>query len=351
MEKRWIKIAGHRIGPGEPCFIVAEAGVNHNGSLEIAKKMVDVAVQSGANAVKFQAYRTTSLVLPSAQKAEYQRMNGDASETQHEMLRQLELSESDLEALQSYCKAKDILFMASVFDWESADFLKQLNVDVIKIPSGEITNLPLLANVAEFGIPLIVSTGMASLGDIETALKTIRQAGNSQYALLHCVSNYPTNPAEVNLRAMQTLASAFLAPVGFSDHTIGIEVTIAAVALGAAIIEKHFTLDRQMTGPDHRASLEPDELKAMVQAIRTVESALGDGRKEPTADEMQTARAARKSLVTASFIPAGTVLTLAHLTAKRPGTGLPPSFLPFILGRRLKADTPAEELLTLDMLA
>jgi len=240
--------------------------------------------------------------------------------------------------------------MSTPFDEESADFLADLGVAVFKIPSGEITNLPFLRHVACRGKPMIVSTGMSYLGEVETAVRTIEEAGNYDFVLLHCVSNYPADPADVNLRAMQTMATAFGVPVGYSDHTLGIEVAIAAVALGACVIEKHFTLDRSLPGPDHRASLEPDELAVLVRGIRTVEAALGQGRKEPAASEANTAAVARRSLVAARDIPAGTVLTEEMLAIKRPGTGLPPAMLGHTLGRRTRVNMPAGTIIDLGML-
>jgi sialic acid synthase SpsE len=266
------------------------------------------------------------------------------------MVKRLELSFEAFRELYDYCQTKGILFISTPFDEDSADFLIDLDVAVLKIPSGEITNLPFLTHVARKGKPLIVSTGMSSLGEVETAVRTIEATGNHNFALLHCVSNYPAIPADVNLRAMHTMSTAFGVPVGYSDHTLGIEVSLAAVALNACVIEKHFTLDCTLPGPDHKASLKPDELAALVRGIRTVEAALGHGRKEPAASEASTAAVARKSLVAARDIPAGTILTEELIAIKRPGTGLPPAMREYLVGRAARVKVPAGSLLTLEML-
>lgn len=342
-------IAGRRVGPGEPCFIIAEAGVNHDGSVETAHLLVDAAARAGADAVKFQTFKADLLATSDAPKAEYQARTTDASETHFEMLRRLELSADAHRELMSHCDEKGLLFMSSPFDEASADLLSELEVAVFKIPSGEITNLPLLARVAKKGKPMIVSTGMATLGEVETAVRTINDADNEDIILLHCVSNYPADPADVNLRAMATMAASFGLPVGFSDHTMGIEIPIAAVALGACVVEKHFTLDRDTPGPDHVASLEPDELIAMVRGIRIAELALGDGQKVPAASEADTAAVARKSLVAAREIPAGATITEDMVAIKRPGTGLPPAMRPHVIGRVARDRVPAGALLTQDI--
>jgi N-acetylneuraminate synthase len=309
-----------------------------------------MAAKSRVDAVKFQSFKTENLVTPDAPKAEYQKRTTDPADTHFEMLRRLELSPDAHRELMGYCREMGILFMSSAFDEESADLLSDLGVSIYKIPSGEITNLPLLDRIARKGKPMIVSTGMADLGEVEQAVRTIHEAGNRDIVLLQCVSNYPADPADVNLRAMHTMAAAFNVPVGFSDHTMGIEVPLAAVALGASVIEKHFTLDRTLPGPDHVASVEPDELTSMVKGIRKVESALGHGRKEPAASEANTASVARKSLVAAHHIAAGTTLTEDLIAIKRPGTGLPPAMRPHLAGRRVREDVQAGALLTLEML-
>jgi len=263
------KIGDKLIGEEEPCFIIAEAGVNHNGSIELAKKLIDAAKDAGADAVKFQTFKTENVVVKDAQKAEYQKeTTGEGS--QYEMIKKLELTEEDFRELADYAKEKDIMFLSSPFDKESVDLLNELDVPAFKVGSGEITNLPLLRYIAKKEKPIILSTGMSTLGEIEEALDVIRSEGVEDIILLHCVSNYPARIEDVNLRALGTLKQAFKLPVGFSDHTLGITAPIAAVALGACVIEKHFTLDRNLPGPDHKASLEPEELKEMAKAIREV---------------------------------------------------------------------------------
>lgn len=346
-----IDIAGRKVGAGQPCFIIAEAGVNHNGEIEMARRLIDVAVRAGADAVKFQTFKAERLVTPDAPKAEYQSRTTDPGETHFDMIRRLELPRQMHLELMDHCREQGILFLSSPFDEESADLLDDLGVAAFKIPSGEITNLPFLAHVASLGKPMIVSTGMSHLGEVEAAVRTIVAASNNDYVILHCVSNYPADPADVNLRAMHTMAAAFGAPVGYSDHTLGVEIPIAAVALGARVIEKHFTLDRNLPGPDHLASLEPEELAAMVRGIRTVEASLGHGRKVPAASEANTAAVARKSLVAAQDIPPGTTLTEEMVAVKRPGTGLPPAMRPYIVGRSARTTIEAGALLRLEMLA
>ena len=347
----YIKIARRKISHRHPCFVIAEAGVNHNGDVELAKRLVDVATEAGADAVKFQTFKAERVVSATAPKAEYQLQTTDAAESQLDMLRRLELSPEAHRELQAYCQERGVLFMSTPFDEESADLLDELGVPVFKIGSGEITNCPFLEYVARKGKPIILSTGMSYLSEVDEAVRVIHDAGCDQLVLLHCISNYPADPADANLRAMQTMAIAFGVPVGYSDHTLGTEVAIVAVALGACVIEKHFTLDRSLPGPDHRASLEPDELTALVQGIRTVEAALGHERKEPAASEADTAAVARRSLVAAKDISAGTKLTEELIAIKRPGTGLPPSMRPYLIGHTVRMTIPAGALLTLEMLA
>ena len=351
MATKTVDIAGRKVGVGQPCFVIAEAGVNHNGSLEMARQLIDVAVRAGAEAVKFQTFKAERLVASHAPKAEYQTHTTDPGESHVEMLRNLELSREMHLELMDYCRESGIMFVSSPFEEGSADLLNELDVPAFKIPSGEITNLAFLAHVASMGKPMIVSSGMSHIGEVEAALHAIEAAGNSQYVVLHCVSNYPADPADVNLRAMHTMATAFNVPVGYSDHTLGIEIPIAAVALGACVIEKHFTLDRNLTGPDHRASLEPDEFVAMVQGIRIVEAALGHGRKEPAPSEANTASVARKSLVAARDIPAGATRTEDMIAAMRPGTGLPPAMQRYVVGRTTKAAIEAGGLIDFELLA
>ena len=341
-----IEIDGRAIGAGARCFIIAEAGVNHNGDVETAKRLVDVAVESGSDAVKFQTFSVDLLVAPDAPKAEYQRVTTGGEESQAEMIRKLELPDAAFRELEAYCEERGIIFLSSPFDHASVDLLDEIGVSAFKVPSGEIVNLPLLRHIAQKGKPVILSTGMSYLGEVERAIRTVREAGNEQLVVLHCISNYPTDASDVNLRAMETMSRAFGVRVGFSDHTLGINVPLAAVALGACLIEKHFTLDRNMAGPDHRASLEPEELKAMVQGIRTVEQALGDGIKEPAESEFNTRQVARRSIYLRTAADAGTVLREEDLVALRPTGGIPPDQFDFVIGRRLRRSLPAGTLLT-----
>jgi len=343
-----LQIGDRQVGPGRPCFIIAEAGVNHNGEKELAHRLIDAAVTAGADAVKFQTYKAELVMTPDAPKAAYQKDATGSAESQLEMVKRLEFPLEVFRDLKQYAESRGIMFLSTPFDYESADYLDSLGVPAIKVPSGEITNHPFLAHLSRKGKPLIVSTGMSTLEEVDEAICVLRDAGDPPIVLLHCVSNYPAAPADVNLRAMQTMAKAFQVRVGYSDHVLGNEVAFAAVAMGACVVEKHFTLDRNLPGPDHRASLEPDELAALVQGIRMVEKALGDGCKRPAAGEADTAAAARKSLVAARDILAGTVLSLDMIAVKRPGTGLPPSMLDFVLGRKLRRDVAKDSLLTLD---
>ena len=344
-----INIAGRMVGLSRPCFIIAEIGVNHDGEMKKACQLVDVAVEAGADAVKFQTFVASRLASSIAPKADYQMETTSREESQVEMLRRLELSPQDHRELIGYCRQKNILFMSTPFDEDSADLLDELKVSVFKVPSGEITNLSFLDHVARKGKPMIVSTGMATLGEVESAVRAVEHAGNEQIVLLHCVSSYPACERDVNLRAMQTMADAFRVPVGYSDHTLGIEVALGAVALGACVIEKHVTLDRTLSGPDHRCSLDPEEFSVLVRGIRKVEKALGDGIKKPVPMEMAVAAVARKSLVAAKTISAGTMLTGDMLALRRPGTGLPPSMRSQLVGRRAKRGISEGALLTLDM--
>jgi N-acetylneuraminate synthase len=344
-----IAVGSQDVGPGMPCFIIAEAGVNHNGDPETACRLVDAAVSAGADAVKFQTFRADRMTSWAASKADYQKKTTDVDETQLEMLHRLELSPQAHRELQAYCAKRGIVFISTPFDEESVDLLDSMDVPLFKVGSGEITNWPLLRYIARKGRPIILSTGMSYLAEVDEAVREIEGAGCSDLVLLHCVSNYPADPSNVNLRAMKAMATSWNLPIGYSDHTPGIEVAIAAVAMGACVIEKHFTLDRTLPGPDHRASLEPDELERMVTAIRMIEVALGDGRKRPALSEAETAQVARKSLVAACDIPAGRPLAEGNVAIKRPGTGLPPSMLRYVLGRTAREDIPAGTLITLEM--
>lgn len=337
--------------PADNVFVIAEAGVNHNGSLDLARQLVVAAKEAGADAVKFQTFRAEALVVRSAGKAAYQYRTTDAAESQFDMLKRLELDARAHTDLMAHCRDVGIAFLSSPFDEASADLLRVLGVPRFKLGSGELTNLPLLAHVAAMGKPIIMSTGMATLTEVETALRTFRKHGATDVSLLHCVTEYPCPSEQVNLRAMLTLRTAFDVPVGYSDHTEGIEIAIAAVAMGACIIEKHFTLDRRMEGPDHKASVEPEEFGRMVRAIRQVGRALGDGIKRPAPCEMPNIVVARKSVVAARAIPAGKVVTRDDLTVKRPGHGVAPGDMDKVIGRRAARDLVPDEVITWDMLS
>lgn len=327
-------------------FIIAEAGVNHNGSIELAKKLIDKAVWTGVDAVKFQTFTADKLTSKSAKKADYQ--NKTTSEkSQYEMLKKLELKTKDFEILKTYCEQKGIKFMSSPFDLDSVDLLNKIGLDIWKIPSGEITNYPYLKKIAELKQEIIMSTGMANLSEIEKALDLLKENGAEDITVLHCNTEYPTPMEDVNLKAMLTIKEAFKVDVGYSDHTKGVEVPTAAVALGAEVIEKHFTLDNSMEGPDHRASLEPEELKKMVDAIRNVENALGDGIKKPSISESKNKDIARKSIVAAEDIKKGELFTEDNLTIKRPGDGINPMQWPNILGKKAKRKFAFDELIEL----
>ncbi len=328
-------------------FIIAEAGVNHNGSMETARRMIDAACEAGVDAIKFQTFRSEKLVSRTAQKADYQKRNTHSDDSQLSMLKKLELRFDQFAELKRYCDEKGVLFLSTPFDFDSIAFLDTLALPVFKIPSGEITNLPYLQAVAETHRDVILSTGMAELAEVEAALSALRRYGAGDIALLHCTTEYPTPMREVNLRAMETLRKAFSLPVGYSDHTAGIEVSVAAAALGACILEKHFTLDRNMEGPDHKASLEPDELAALVRSVRNVEAALGDGDKKPTPSEARNRPVARKSIVAACDIRAGETFTAENLTVKRPGSGISPMRWYEVLGQTAPRDFAADELIEL----
>ena len=330
-------------------LIIAEAGVNHNGDIELAKRLIDVAADAGADLVKFQTFSAERLTTQSAPKAYYQNQTTDSAESQYLMLKQLELSMEMHEVLISHCQQRNIGFFSTGFDIQSLDYLALLGPERFKIPSGEITNLPYLRHVGGYGKPVILSTGMATLSEIEAALEVLEAAGTPrrQITVLHCNTEYPTPMQDVNLRAMCSIRDAFGVAVGYSDHTAGIEVPIAAVALGATVIEKHLTLDRNLPGPDHKASLEPYEFAAMVRAIRNIEQAMGDGIKRPSPSEAKNKPIARKSLVAAMPIHAGEQFTAENVTAKRPGTGISPMRWDEVIGRVAGRDFAADELITL----
>ncbi len=327
------------------CYIIAEAGVNHNGSAELAHRMIEIAAHCGADAVKFQTFVAAELATSDAPKARYQLETTDTAQSQQDMLRSLELTESDYLSLAKAAEKAGIEFLSTPFDRESADLLNRVGMKRFKIPSGELVNLPLLRHVGSLGKPVILSTGMSYIGEVELAVRTLEDAGASEITILHCTSCYPTAPQDCNLNAMKTLHAVTGCPVGYSDHTVGLEIPCAAVALGATVIEKHFTLDRTMPGPDHRASIEPDELRVLVRSIRSIEASLGDGIKRPTQAELNTREIARRSLVAAHDLESGTVIAADHLTAKRPGTGISPVELDRVIGRKLIADVEADELL------
>lgn len=342
----FIEIAGRRIGRGAPCFVIAEAGVNHNGDLALAEALVDAASAAGADAVKFQTFRADRVASSTAEKADYQRRTTDAGESQQAMLRALELDEPSLRRLAARARSRGILFLSTPFDAESADLLHALQMPAFKIASGEVTNLLFLRHVAAFGKPVMLSTGMAYLGEVAVAVQALRDAGCSDLVLLHCVTDYPAKPADANLAAMATMREAFGVPVGFSDHTAGTSVAVAAAALGACVIEKHFTTDRALPGPDHAASLEPGELSALVAAIRDAEAAIGSAVKQPVQVEQPMRGLVRRSLALARTVAEGAELGAADLTALRPAGGIEPSMLDAVVGRRARRTIEAGEILT-----
>ncbi|WP_041960227.1 N-acetylneuraminate synthase [Sulfurospirillum arsenophilum] len=327
-------------------FIIAEAGVNHNGSLELAKKLIDVACVAGADAVKFQTFKADRLVSKRAQKAEYQKQTTDGAESQYDMIKKLELDLDTHKKLIAYCNQKNIMFLSTPFDHDSIDLLDSLGIEIFKIPSGEITNLPYLRAIGKLQKKIILSTGMADIGEIEDALDVLINAGTKKehITILHANTEYPTPMEDVNLLAMQTIAQAFKVDIGYSDHTNGIEVPIAAVAMGASIIEKHFTLDKTMEGPDHKASLDPDELESMIKAIRNIEIALGNGLKKPSKSEIKNMPIARKSIITCKAIVKGERFCEENITIKRPGDGLSPMRWDEIIGTIATRDYAEDEL-------
>lgn len=326
-------------------LIIAEAGVNHNGSLELAYRLVDKAKAAGADIVKFQTAKAESVVSRYAEKAEYQKKSTGNFGSQLDMIKKLLLTYEEFVQLKAYCDQKKIVFLSAPFDLDSIEFLYKLGCSVWKVPSGEITNYPYLVKIARTAIPVILSTGMAALDEIEDAVRLLKENGCQDISLLHCITEYPAPVEDVNLRAMLTLKEKFGVPVGYSDHTLGTEISIAAVAMGAEIIEKHFTLDRRMDGPDHKASLEPDELAAMVRAVRNVEMAFGDGKKEPAASERKNITAARKSIVAKKDIPIGETITEMNITTKRPGNGISPMKWNEVLGKKAKRNFLEDELI------
>lgn len=328
-------------------YIIAEAGVNHNGNIELARKMVDEAKDAGADCIKFQTFVAENIVTKRADKAEYQKQGTNANESQLDMLEKLELSFDEFVELNEYCKEKDIEFLSTAFDFDSIDFLGSLDMKRWKIPSGDITNLPYLIKIARFGKPVLLSTGMSTMEEVRAAVSALKENGSADITILHCTTEYPTPFGDVNLKAMNAIQAEFGIPVGYSDHTKGIEIAIAAVALGATVIEKHFTLDRNMEGPDHKASLEPNELKAMVSAIRNVEVAIGNGVKKPAESEIKNLEIARKSIIAKRNIKKGERFTEENLTIKRPGNGISPMKWFEVIGQVASRDFEEDELIEL----
>ena len=331
-------------------LIIAEAGVNHNGNFEIAKKLVDEAVKAGADIVKFQTCKAENVISRYADKAEYQKVTTGEADSQLEMVRKLMLTYEEYGELKKYCDEKGITFLSTAFDLPSVDYLHSIGMKLWKIPSGEITNLPLLIKIAKLHEPIIMSTGMSELSEVADAVKVLKDNGATDITLLHCTTEYPAPYADVNLKAMETMKEAFGLPVGYSDHTKGIEIPIAAVARGACVIEKHFTLDRNMEGPDHKASIEPAELTQMVSSIRNVEVAIGDGVKKVSASEMKNKDIARKSIIAKTAIKKGDVFSKENITTKRPGSGINPMKWFNLLGKTAKHDYEEDYLIESDEL-
>jgi N-acetylneuraminate synthase/N,N'-diacetyllegionaminate synthase len=344
-----VEIAGRLVGEGKPCFIIAEAGVNHNGDVELGKKLIDAAKSSGADAVKFQAFRAERLATRSARKANYQRTAQD-DDSQFEMLRRLELSGGDFKELADHSRRRGIIFLSSCFDPESADLLEKLDIAAYKMGSGELTNLPLLRYVASKGRPMILSSGMSTMEEVAEALEAVREGGCDHIVLLHCISSYPAKAEDVNLRVIRALSEHFKVHVGFSDHTLSLVIPAAAVTLGAVMVEKHFTLDHSLSGPDHGMSLEPKEFRGMVANIREVEEALGDGVKRVREAERQVRAVSRRSVVAAVDIPAGTRITSEMLDIKRPGIGIEPKRIGEVVGKKAKRLIGRDELISWEAL-
>ncbi|MFH1617153.1 MAG: N-acetylneuraminate synthase [Candidatus Margulisiibacteriota bacterium] len=345
------KIFSRLFDEEQPVFVIAEAGVNHNGSLELAKKLVDAAKSVGADAVKFQTFCAEEMVCKNARKADYQKKNDLKNETQFEMLKKLELKPIDFKLLAQYCAKKRLAFLSSPFDHKSVDLLESLKMPVYKIASGEITNFPLLEYIGKKRKPVILSTGMATLKEIRDAVALLKRTGTKKIALLHCITSYPARDEVLNLKAIQTLKKKFALPVGFSDHSQGTVAAAAAVALGAGVIEKHFTLDNFMPGPDHRASLDPQAMTKMVKNIRTIEKALGDGKKIPSSEEKVIKKLARKSLVASKNIARGEKISLAMVTSKRPQGGISPVYYKKVVGRRARQDISKDSIIHWKMLS
>lgn len=335
-----VRIGRHMVGPGQPCFIIAEAGVNHNGILSLALRLTEASADCGADAVKYQTFSTDQVIVPDAPKATYQRSTTSTAESQYEMLEKLALGREAFRRIRDHADHVGITFLSTPPDPSDVDFLVKLGVPALKVASMDIVNYPLLQHVGQQGLPVILSTGMADIGEIEKGITTLQQAGCRQLVLLHCITNYPIRDDEANLRVMETLSKTFCLPVGFSDHSPGIFVPVAAAALGACIIEKHFTLDKNLSGPDHAASLDPGEFKNMVHGIRTAQFALGHPVRKPLPVELENRKTMRRSLVASTDLEEGTLLTREHFAMKRPLAGLGAEFMEHMIGRRLKRSLP-----------
>lgn len=342
---KMVRIGRHTVGENKPVFIIAEAGVNHNGTLALARELIDAAQEAGADAVKFQIFTPEELATADAKQAAYQKKSAKDS-SQLSMLRRLALSHTHFIELKRYADKAGIMFLATPYGVSDADFLASLKVEAFKVASGDITNIPFLLHIAAKNRPVIVSTGMATLREIQDAVETLRKAAAKDIVLMQCTSEYPAPPEHANLRVIPALQKKFSVPVGLSDHTEGIAIPIAAAAIGACVIEKHFTLDRNLPGPDHRASLEPHELAAMIRNIRSVENALGTSKKTPTREELENAKVARKSIVSERVIQKGESFTLQNIVFKRPGTGIAPSRWKSIVGRRAARTIPRDHLIS-----
>lgn len=326
-------------------YMIAEVGVNHNGDIKLAKQLVDMARQAGADAVKFQTFKAEESTSAYAEKAEYQKRNDTVQESQMEMIRKLELPFQAFDVLKKYCEERNIDFISTPDGTESLRYLVGLDVPLIKIGSTEVTNHPFLAEIAETGKPILLSTGMSTLGEVEKAVNTLRSHGNNELVLMHCTTDYPTDYSEVNLRAMQTMHRAFHVPVGYSDHTLGCEAAVAAVTMGAVCIEKHITLDRNLEGPDHKAAMPPEEFREYVRSIRNTELLLGNGEKRPTKQEQKIMKQVRRSILAKYDLPKGTILDKSMFCYKRPGEGIYPEFADVLEGMELKRDIKREEMI------
>ncbi len=343
-----VKIGSRLIGEGQPVFIVAEAGVNHNGDIELAKRLADAAKEAGADAVKFQTFSADAIALKDAPKSTYHIETTGAEQSWYDLLKSQELTKEEHRILYDYCKKREIMFLSTPYDRESADLLEELGVPAFKIASTDSNNTPFLRYVARKGLPIILSTAMSTLEEVRESVDAIREEGNNSLILLHCTANYPAPLKDINLRAMTTLKNEFQVPVGYSDHSVGYFMPIAAVVAGASVFEKHFTLDKSLPGPDHRSSLDPPELATMVKDIRTTEVILGSSEKKPTESEYENREKLRKSIVSRVDIPKGTAITEGMLDIKRPGTGLPPKYWEKIIGRQAKVDIPQDKIIIWD---